>query len=556
MAKTKKKKQNRKEFPDLLTVLFVLAPFCLGVFYEALSALLALLLLIRLAVSFRKNGMLTIRFSLPLLAAAVIAGGFLISTFWAVDRGMAPLGFVKFLPFPLFLLCFAQPDAPSGERLLRTVPGSAAVMTVVSFLLGQIPSLYDIVFEGRRLAGFFQYSNSFALFLLLGVLILLQAEKTWKMREILCLLILFAGIAFSGSRTTMLLLGAAVLGNLVLQKKDRLRRFLPAGALALTVLLGVLGDPESVGRFLRLFGDGAGTLTTRLLFWHDALPLILTHPFGLGYLGWHFLQGSVQTGVYSTMFVHNEYLQILLDVGWLPFLLTVAAAVRCLIRSGWKRRILLAFFLLHCAMDFDLQFMALGLILLAIPEPEGREFKIGKFAAVVCCLLLTACCLYFGTAAALQRLGVHRAAVTLYPGETLSQIEILKEEDTPDGMGARADAILRSNRTVSLAWSAKARTAAAHGDLDGMMFAKREAIRLARFDRAEYLDYIDLLAEAQEAWTARGDTAKAAQCDSEMRAVLSSMEEAEASLSGLGRSVPQQPDMSLPPEYAWLEAYR
>ncbi len=79
-----------------------------------------------------------------------------------------------------------------------------------------------------------------------------------------------------------------------------------AVALFLTVA-AVWGNPELLRRFLVL-PIKSSTFRERLLYARDVLPVIFTHPLGLGYQGYLYLQGSFQTGVYQTRFVHNELL--------------------------------------------------------------------------------------------------------------------------------------------------------------------------------------------------------------------------------------------------------
>lgn len=47
----------------------------------------------------------------------------------------------------------------------------------------------------------------------------------------------------------------------------------------------------------------------------DAFVMMIKQPFGIGYDGFFWKQGSVQTGVYNTKFVHNDFLQMGLEYG-------------------------------------------------------------------------------------------------------------------------------------------------------------------------------------------------------------------------------------------------
>ena len=555
----KKKTQSHKLSAGSISfplAVFLLSPYLLGGFYEAFAALISLALMGWLCVVLIRQGQIRLERSLSLLALAVLAGSYALCSLWAVDRGLAPMGFIKFLPLPLFLIALHQLENEQRELLWDRLPWNGAFMTLLSLLMSRFDSLYDFVFEGRRIAGFFQYSNSFALFLLMGILPLLQKKKLHT-KDVLCMAVLFLGILLSGSRMTMILLGLLAIVNLFLQK-ERLHRFLPLGLLLLLGGAGavyglITGDLESAARFLTMFSSSS-TVNNRLLFATDALPLILKHPFGLGYLGYYYLQGSIQHGVYSALYIHNELLQFLLDVGWLPTLLLLGACLKSLLKLPPWKKVMLFLFLLHCLVDFDLQFVSLGFILvLLLDDGSGRSWSVKKLPACLSLAVLSLACLYLGLAAALENSGHYAAAAALYPGETRAQVRLLQETDTAESMAAKAEDILRFNTSAGIAWSARARAAMARGQWQEMMEYKQKALLLARYSREEYLDYIDMLAVAWDLCEKGQDTAGAEICRKALAAIPARMEAVEASTSRWGLLIEKQPNLSLPPEYGWVE---
>lgn len=54
-----------------------------------------------------------------------------------------------------------------------------------------------------------------------------------------------------------------------------------------------------------------------MLYWQDAMNLIVRHPMGVGYMNYYFIQPQIQTGYYFTKTVHNDLLQCVMDNGWL-----------------------------------------------------------------------------------------------------------------------------------------------------------------------------------------------------------------------------------------------
>ena len=138
-----------------------------------------------------------------------------------------------------------------------------------------------------------------------------------------------------------------------------------------------------MGRFLTI-STQSSSLNGRLLYYFDALPVVLKNPFGLGYYGYYFSQGSFQTGVYSVVSIHNDILQFLLDIGWVPTILFVVAIVISVFskRISYTQRLLLIVLIGHSLFDFDLQFVSMMFIIILCMDFEiGRitEFKINKF---------------------------------------------------------------------------------------------------------------------------------------------------------------------------------
>lgn len=147
-----------------LYLLFIVAPFLTGLFYEWMSCLAGLYLLGYLFYCYCRNGELRVPQSFALLATVVTALTYGATAIWGIDHGMALLGFVKFLPLPLFVLAAAQLAPQKREAMLQTLPKIGAIMTAVSYLLSRIPALAGFFLVNHRLGGFFQYPNTFALY--------------------------------------------------------------------------------------------------------------------------------------------------------------------------------------------------------------------------------------------------------------------------------------------------------------------------------------------------------------------------------------------------------
>lgn len=529
--------------------------FSVGLFYEVLSCAASLFLLGYLLYCARKRGALVIPRGLTLPAVAAVAAFYALSALWAVDRGMALLGFVKFLPLPLFCLAAAQLDKAERQSLLDTFPPAGAVMTLVAWPLGQIPALREYFIIDGRLAGFFQYPNVYGLFLLLGVIILLSRRK-WNIWRGLCLAVLLVGIFLSGSRTVFVLLVAVAVVYIVCAK-DKLTRWLLLGLLlalvaGTVIYTAVTGNASAMSRYLTS-SLSASSLVGRLLYFRDVLPVIARHPFGLGYMGYYFTQGSFQTGVYTVLNVHNELLQLLLDVGWLPAIAVTAALVRAVLpgRNTMEGRMIILAIAAHSMLDFDLQFVAIGFSLILAMDLENVWAKAVpvKKPVIAAAGALGCLCLYFGLATGLYSAHAYKAAASVYPGYTSAWMKLLPQAEDAAEMDTLADKILARNQSCALAYSAKARAAYAGGDFGGMIEYKEQAISLAKYSLEEYLDYFDMLAVGVRLYTAAGDEASAEYCRQRLLAIPEMLARVEEGTSSLGRKIDDQPNLTLPETY-------
>jgi hypothetical protein len=429
-------------------------------------------------------------------------------------------------------------------------------MTVLSFGLQWIPGLYNWFTVDDRLAGFFQYPNTYALYLILGLIELSYMEKQrYKAIKPVLAIVLFAGLLASGSRTAFLL--AVVLGILrglvASGKKQKIIMVAGVGILA-AVAVGIASmfPSSAIGRYL-MISTQSSTFLGRFLYFQDALPVILKNPLGLGYMGYYYSQGSFQTGVYSVMYVHNDLLQLLLDIGWLPTVLVVVFFVRQLFQkhSSWEKRLLLLAIFAHSMLDFNLQFAAIWLLLMLIVD-GGTCFKVweisSKGAAQAIGAVLAAISLSFGVASFSETYLSPSSTLMLYPNDTAALITRLTEVSSTEDMETLADRILRLDSSVSIAHSAKASVAYSEGDIEEMAQQKQLAIDCARYAQDEYQDYFDKLESVIAAYEAQGAEDSAAYCVGLLQGIPGQMQAVLEGTNPLAWRITDTPELSLTAE--------
>ncbi len=525
-----------------------------GGFHEIVSCLLAVALLVRLAILCCRNKTFTLYLNLTTLALAAVVLGYALSCLWAFDKGIAPLGLVKFLPLLLFLL--ERMQAETDPQHWRTVVPMAAVgITVISSVGSLIPALSDHVTVAGRLAGFFQYPNTFALFLLVSVLLILASGR-YRWYDLMNLGVLVFGILYTGSRTVFVLTVISVVAMLLLVGNKRTRLLLGGGALAVIAVVAVaallLGERfAAFTRFLTI-SLSESTFVGRFLYFQDALPVIAKHPFGLGFWGYYFTQQSFQTGLYAVRYIHNDFLQLMLDIGWLPCLLFMAAMVQNAFskKVAATDKVMLLAVCAHALFDFDLQFIGVFLLLLLFTDFRGGkrlDLRSSKPLAITATGLLTALCLFFGTEQMLYLSGATEAVHALYPYDTLNETVRLQKAE-PAKADAIADSILSHNENLVLAHSAKARFAYSQGNLREAMTRKRQIFKFAPYSYAEYEEYAYMLIYSISLYQQAGDAESAAACYRELADLPALLRTAEQKMSDLGRKINDQPNFTLPQE--------
>ena len=532
-------KLKRIPFTDYILLFALLA---VGGFYEYISCILCAAMAVFLLLRGKKKLVLD---AAPLsFGVLVLCVGYGVVSLWAVDKGMAFLGFFKFLPLLLFLLCRRQEEKES--KLLDFLPYAGAAMTVISAVGMLIPATKDWFSVADRLAGFFQYPNAFAIFALLCQLLLLEKEKKGHW-DYITMAVLLGGILYSGSRTAFVIAILANAAMLLSAAKKKLPAILAlTGVAALTgVMIFVFRGNPVIGRFLR-FSLTESTFAGRLLYMLDALPLLLKYPFGMGYMGYSFTQQSVQTGLYAVTYVHNDFLQLILDVGLLcalPFLLGLG---QWFFKKEAKatRKVMVAAMILHSLMDFDLQYIGIFLLLLKLTETVSDKKPISFPAWTVAPVAL--CALYMAVAFGLSGLGLHNVSAALYAGNTVSNLKLLEQTKDLQEANEIAERILKTNKKYYAPYSAKAKYAYSQGDFGKVIEYKQKVFETNPFCYEEYEEYCQMLLNGIPLYEKKGDSNSITICKKELRGVMVRLRELEEKRSPLGRIIEDQPTTKLP----------
>ena len=311
-----------------------------------LAAVLGILLIVcRVKYSFQIKG----KKQLAVLLSVFLWFG--ITCFYAIDRAMAFVGVIKMLPLPLGYLFFMQFSDETRQKATGYIAHIGCFMVLAGILALPFSALKEQVWQAGRLGGFFQYSNTCALYLLAGLVVICNRWIENKSREqesgikrdkmqILEGIVLLAGLLLTGSRGVMLLFFGYLIWfirHLSSQKAKKYGIFCIVAVFALLAVVMVVTNgagEQNIGRIFTVFRYSS-TWKGRILYDLDALKMIAKYPFGMGYHGYAYIQGRMQTGVYKTLFVHNDWLQAALDLGILPAVLFAAVMLRQLLKEQY-----------------------------------------------------------------------------------------------------------------------------------------------------------------------------------------------------------------------------
>ncbi len=525
----------------------LLSTVIVGGFNEYVSCILSVLLCIYLGIKLVKNKRLVIKPSLTLLSVALIPIGYGFTCLYAVDSGMAFIGFLKYLPLVLFLVSLHQGKESSYAEIL---PAFAAVLTVISAIGMYIPFFKPFFTVAERLAGFFEYPNTFALFLLVCELLLFK-KTSFKVLDIIVMAVLTFGIFLTGSRTVFVLLFVSNALAVFFVAKRSVRKILIivfVCAVAVLIAFMLFSNNLIFARFLRISLNET-TFVGRFLYFADALPLMLKHPFGMGYLGYSYVQHEIQTGVYTVRYIHNDFLQLVLDIGFIPALVFIAAIVRKIFKKdtpAFVRIILLTVFA-HSCFDFNLQYLSIFFIILLLLEDnkKPKEIKKNLWCAHTLLALVLVLSVYMGTALALAHFEVRTLSDKLYPFNTDNKISMLSKETDVKRANDLAIEIQNQNSATYIPYGIKAKYAYSKGEIKAVINNKQIAFTKNPFNYDEYEEYCKMLINGIELYKKAGDTASVNICKTELLKTKALLEKNNDRLSNLGKQIKDQPKTTL-----------
>lgn len=458
---------------------------------------------------------------------------------------MAFIGFLKFLPISLYAVLLWQEE--DKTKVLEFLPYFAVVLVVLSTIGAQINILSDFFVVAGRFSGFFQYPNTFALFLLICELLILKKIRL-KIIDYISVCILIGGLLYTGSRTVFILffISNFLMVLIITNKKTRFAILLLAFFLMVSIatIIFLFRDNAIISRYLNI-GFGASTFVGRILYFLDALPLLIKHPFGMGYMGYFYIQNSIQTGIYNITYVHNDFLQFFLDIGIIPALLFIVSVILFFFKKSvaLADKLVVATFCLHNLFDFNLQFIAMFFLFILLTDTKESKLVIlnnGKITKPIAILVFVVN-IFMAVSLILAHFGLNEIASRIYPYNTRSNLSMLEEESDLNQANKLADHILKQNDTYFAPYSVKAKYSYSMGDFLGVITNKNMVFSRYPFKYTEYKEYCVMLINGIAIFERQGDDQSALICKKEILSTYAKLEANKTRLSKLGSKIDEQP---------------
>lgn len=525
-------------------------PFLLGLFFEFTAAFAGIVLVIFLLYLIKKNGQIRMAFNLYSVLLIFVFLSYLFVLPWSVDWGIGLIGFMKFSTVILFIVVLMQFERDEIADCFNVIPWSGCAMVILTGMTYFIPDLSGYFIDAGRLGGFFQYANTFALFLLIGVIVLAESNLINSL-EISKMAVLTGGMLLTGSRISLImLLGVLIYYAIVSPKLRKIVIIIGASIIAIVTCLFLLsGNFSTLTRITTVFSDSS-TLLGRLLYARDAWFMLLKHPMGTGYMGYYYLQPQFQTGVYTTRFGHQEFLQLGLDAGIPAMIAFLFVCMRSLFSKSLLKmeKLILAVILIHACLDFDFQYlMILYILMMTLDFGESKGYAAGSalMAAKVSLIALGGIYLYFFVAFSAERLGYRENALKMLPFNTEIKIYALSQAQTAEAFEYWSDQVLAQNKTIALAYEGRAVVAASRNDFDAMAENMDKVLQNDPYHLAKYQEYLAALETAMNYYNDQGDIKNLKKYAQIALSIPDRLNEVKDKTSKLAYQIDEKPELDL-----------
>lgn len=322
---------------------------------------------------------------------------------------------------------------PVSFITLQLKPAYHAAIFKIWSWMGAVLVVIGLLFQLERkgrLESAFQYANTLAIFLLICILISILLYLSTARRSYLILLAIHGtGLFLTFSRSVWIIWLVMLVFLWVVYKKEmtlsRTKGILLAHIGSLFAAMLWKKDPLFFLSRVQSIQPKADEFQIRIVYWKDSFRMMRDYFwFGSGGGGWSTLQHIYQSRDYYVKYIHNQYIQILLDIGVWGLLLFLSMIVWFLFHNSKKFRqpgdiwnkaflVLAVPFFIHAAFDFDLSFpvvFAMLVFIISASFAENAQKSVlllpGKLGIGVVCSVMLVFLTLFGYGYAYKQAGM------------------------------------------------------------------------------------------------------------------------------------------------------
>ena len=513
--------------------------------------------LLYISTAIRMRGYLLVEKREVIFWKVLILVGGLLSVFVGIDKGESVYGFFRLIAILAVGIAVQQMEDDKKTFFIKTIP-FMGLLLMAGCLFRDFSLFKEWVSLSGRINGSFKYSNTMALFLMIGII---SAEHLFERGKRMLQIVLAFGVLGTGSRTAFVLLCCYFIFCFFRYKgKNKYALLVFAGIAGLIGLITAFGgNLYGASRFLEL-NINASTFQGRLLYWEDAVRMLLKRPLGLGYMGYFYLQQAEQTGVYSVRFVHNEWLQWILDYG----ILAGIGLVAYLIIQCRKSRIsalgeeILCLITVYSFFDFHLQFFAVIIIVLLVIPRGNMTWRCGqgslkegicKYSLLAGMALSIWLCASIGIAECYEKVGNFEQAVKWNPFSAQYKQNYLLQSKDLTTADAYADKLLEDNQYLYPAYLIKSNAAAQTGNLSSFIENREQVLHLRKYKNDEYEDYFLILYGWYLEACGKGDIQEIRKCRDAMKEIQVLLMETKRKTSIRAYRIQEKPELKFKKEY-------
>jgi len=512
----------------------------------ALDIILLLLIFLRIY----KNKKIIFTKDIKFILILIWAASYLVTMLYSADTELAFLGFLKFFSVPLFITLIMQYkyDVEERSQWFEAIGKIGAVMVIIC-ILSIFIGKSDVFFYQNRLAGFFNYANSFAMFLLIG-LISTGFKKELRLIDYAVMGVLLVGIILTNSRSLMIITAFSYVLVLIFSKVNKKTKLLNSAIMVVVAVSTILiAGAFGVSNRISTTSGNASEWVLRLLYYKDALRMISENIFGYGHMAWWYMQEGLQTGVYDAQYIHNGLLQVAVDAGVIPALLIVIVFIKAFFEKNRNSRdkILMIIILGHALIDFDMEFLAITLPLFMTLEFDKLiEIKNIVMAKLGICLGIIVYG-FFSIVTVFGKIGAYDKANSIFPYSFNLDKELLNETDSTK-MLEIAEKLYEKNKYFVNSAKILSEKEQAENNYEKANEYEWWIVENKKYTMRNYIEYVKFIEDSIEYYSSRGDIDSIKVCVSKIEAVISRINDVLATSDELAYKIAHKPRLTIPDE--------